>query len=287
MVKSKGYICMNENLFNPYVRFCKRRCLSSTYPNQVCAYDFRLFYVLNGSFTVQVDDANIKLEPSSILTIPPGTAYKIIIDGAPVEFYVINFDFDSEHTFITERAPVQKEFFSKNEIFSKNCLPGFEQALHFPHSYEFENAFRELGEIEDISSTDATNIRSGLMKYILSKIMYLKISDNKNSTKPQIQAIKEYVNQNFSQQINNKIISKEIGYHPHYLNSYFLHWEGITLHTYIESVRLKHAQKLLITTQNPVYDIAQACGFVETSYFIKFFFRHTGMTPKHYRQLFM
>ena len=278
---------MNHNKFNPYVRFCKRRRLSSSYPYRVYAYDFRLLYVVRGSFEVELDNQVIRLEEFSMLTIPPGIGYRLIIQEAPVEFFIINFDFDSDHAHLPARAPVQQEEFSKEEIFSRNCIAPFETVFHLRHARELESAFRELDTTEDTPSSSIIHIQSALMKYILSKAAHLHIAKREKGESPHISAIKEYVDRNFAQRINNKIIATEMGYHPHYLNTCFLQSEGITLHTYIELTRLKHAQKQLTTTQDPIFSIARACGFQESSYFTKFFFRHTGMTPKQYRELFI
>ena len=273
--------------FDPYVRFVNRRHLTQIYPNRVCAFDYRLFYAVRGAFDVELEDRCIRLEPSSLLTVPPGVGYRLIPCAEPADFYIINFDFDASHGSLPARPPVAEESFDEKDIFSQFSVPPFEEVFHLPGAYELESVFHEIDIAEEMDVETARHIRSGLMKYLLSKASYLFSSHHRGEDDTRIQAIKTHIEQNYAQHINNRTVATEMGYHPHYLNAFFLASEGITLHAYIESVRIKHAKELLATTQKPIYEIAQACGFSEPSYFVKFFSRHVGMTPKHYRGLCM
>ena len=50
---------MNIKDFNPCVRFCSLIKLNEDYPKTLKAYDFRLFYVLEGGFTAVFDSDEI------------------------------------------------------------------------------------------------------------------------------------------------------------------------------------------------------------------------------------
>ena len=54
---------------------------------------------------------------------------------------------------------------------------------------------------------------------------------------------------------------------------------------YVVSYRLECALHLLIATERSVAEIADACGFGDTSYFGKLFRRKTGLSPARYRSL--
>lgn len=278
---------MNKNNFDPHVRFFNRRHLTHAYPSRVCAFDYRLFYSIRGSFDVEFEDRTLRLDPSSLLTVPPGVAYRLLPHSTPADFYLVNFDFDSSHTNVPARPPVQKEKFNSREIISRFSVPPFSSVFCLSGAYELEPVLQEIGNAEEADPTTACCIRSGLMKYLLSKASHLFSLHQRGEDDTRVAAVKAYIEQNYAHPINNHTVAAEMGYHPHYLNTCFLQSEGVTLHAYIESVRLKHAKELLATTQKPVYEIAQLCGFSEPSYFVKFFSRHVGMTPKHYRDLCM
>ncbi len=59
---------------------------------------------------------------------------------------------------------------------------------------------------------------------------------------------------------------------------------GLTPAEFLRETRIKHAQRLLLTTQTGVSEIAYACGFTDPKYFGKTFKSMTGMSPTDFRQ---
>lgn len=278
---------MDEKDFNPHVRFFNRRCLTTSYTNPVLAFDFRMIYVLRGSLRAELTDGSVGMEVGALLTVPPGVAYRLVVGEERAEIYILNFDFDSAQTNAPARAPVGLEEFVAENIFSQSSIPPFETAFFLPGAYTLEPILRQMEETEGADEGSIRRMRSGLLKYLLAKAVYLHASPRRRERDPRIQAVKDYVKLHYAQEINNKTVAMEMGYHPNYIAACFLRSEGTTLHAYIESVRLARAKELLTTTQMPIGEIAQSCGLAEASYFVKFFSRHTGMTPKQYRGLSM
>ncbi len=58
---------------------------------------------------------------------------------------------------------------------------------------------------------------------------------------------------------------------------------GRTIHEEIQLVRLDRAKRLLIETPYSVEKIAKIAGFGSTTYFIQFFLKWVGKTPRRYR----
>ena len=58
----------------------------------------------------------------------------------------------------------------------------------------------------------------------------------------------------------------------------------ITPGSYIATIRINHARKLLATTDMKIFDIAEACGFYDQSHFIRTFKRIRRQTPAQYRR---
>ena len=63
----------------------------------------------------------------------------------------------------------------------------------------------------------------------------------------------------------------------------FRRYVGRTPNEYLADRRLEEAKRLLDGTNGSVAEIARACGFASSSYFISVFRRRTGVTPKTYR----
>lgn len=57
---------------------------------------------------------------------------------------------------------------------------------------------------------------------------------------------------------------------------------GETAMRYRDQLRLSHSEELLLTGYYTVSEVASRCGFEDVSYFVKFFKRHRGVTPKDF-----
>ena len=278
---------MEEKDIRPYVRFFQRRCHPMPYSHQVCAFDFRMFCVKDGKLEIRFEDSTSLLQAGDLMTIPAGVCYRLVFDRCEVEYFIVNFDFTGNSFGTKAKTPVKKELFCASEIFSSDCPEGFDVPRVFTSVDFLYDAFEELERAYSSDKQGNESIRSALLHYIIGRLLLADGKENSKKNDNLSSRVKKYVKKHFHEHISNRSIASEMGYHPYYLSSCFLSSEGITLHAYIESVRLAHAKKLLLSTQAPIYEIAEACGFSEASYFVKFFVRHTKVTPKEFRKLSM
>ena len=61
---------------------------------------------------------------------------------------------------------------------------------------------------------------------------------------------------------------------------------GVTPYSYLTNYRINKSKTLLRTTSKSVSEIAEICGFMDTSNFISHFKKHTGQKPLGYRRDF-
>jgi len=59
---------------------------------------------------------------------------------------------------------------------------------------------------------------------------------------------------------------------------------GTTINKYISSLRMKKAEKLLLTTNESITKIAYDCGFSDSNYFVYSFSKTHGISPLKYRK---
>lgn len=69
-----------------------------------------------------------------------------------------------------------------------------------------------------------------------------------------------------------------------YLATVFKRETEKTVSEYVREKRMKHAAHLLTTTRLQIQTIALHCGIMDVQYFSKQFKKHTGKTPKEYRE---
>ena len=69
-----------------------------------------------------------------------------------------------------------------------------------------------------------------------------------------------------------------------YLATVFKRETEKTVSEYVREKRMKHAAHLLTTTRLQIQTIALHCGIMDVQYYTKQFKKHTGKTPKEYRE---
>lgn len=92
-----------------------------------------------------------------------------------------------------------------------------------------------------------------------------------------------YINRNFTRELSLTQLSEYVYANPSTLSSEFNAGVGMSLSEYVTGLRVRHAQKLLDTTDFSVPEIAQQAGFASAKYFREQFKRQTGLSPQGYR----
>jgi AraC-like DNA-binding protein len=79
-------------------------------------------------------------------------------------------------------------------------------------------------------------------------------------------------------------IAAEVDLHPDYAATLFKRTFGTTIVSFITRHRVAHAQRLLLSTEDPIIRIAGESGFDSLSRFNRAFKQATGLTPRDYRK---
>lgn len=104
------------------------------------------------------------------------------------------------------------------------------------------------------------------------------------STKRTIEAIKEYMDDNYAEEINLKSVAQLFFLNPAYLSRLFKQEYGKNFNEYIFHLKMKKAEKLLADKSLKIELISEMCGFESTKYFFKRFKLYFGCTPSEYRK---
>ena len=111
------------------------------------------------------------------------------------------------------------------------------------------------------------------------------ISITSNTTKQIAEILHEYINHNYTEEINLNSIAHNMNYSSSYLTKIFNQAYGTTPNKYIISLRMQKAQQLLL--HNPEFSIGQIgniVGYPEQGYFSRIFKKQIGVSPFEYRE---
>ncbi len=98
-----------------------------------------------------------------------------------------------------------------------------------------------------------------------------------------IQKICRYIDERYAEKVTLTDLAQLVHLSPYYLMRVFEKEVGISPHAYLESVRIRHAQRLL-KLGTPLTQVAYELGFSHQSHFTNRFKRFLGITPGQYLQ---
>ncbi len=87
----------------------------------------------------------------------------------------------------------------------------------------------------------------------------------------------------YASELTLQAVAGELFVNPCYLSTIFRQVTGRTFRSYLKTVRLQHAKRLLIETNDQITDIAMQTGFNSAAYLISSFRQAFGVTPSAYR----
>ena len=99
--------------------------------------------------------------------------------------------------------------------------------------------------------------------------------------KEAIQRAREYIHENFANGVSLKELAEHVGLSPYYFLRVFRAEVGMPPYTYLESIRISHAQKL-IECGRSLIETALEVGFSSQSHFTNSFKKIIGVTPGQY-----
>ena len=101
-----------------------------------------------------------------------------------------------------------------------------------------------------------------------------------------IDAVLEYVRENYCEDISIAKLSLQFDLSPNYLSTLFKKRLGVNFVDYLTSLRLARAKELLLSGNLSVREIGESVGWYSQSYFTKIFIKKEGMTPGEYKRRF-
>ena len=93
-----------------------------------------------------------------------------------------------------------------------------------------------------------------------------------------------YIARNYTQPLTSEQVAGHVRLHMNYAMALFRQASGVTLTRYVVQHRLSHAQRLLVTTEELIENVAYASGFGSLSRFNEAFRASFGCTPTEYRR---
>lgn len=102
-----------------------------------------------------------------------------------------------------------------------------------------------------------------------------------------LQPALDYVPDNYMNEIKTPDMASLCNMSSSYFSRLFNRIMNMTFNDYVNHIRLKEAEKLLVSTDLNITEISNQVGFNTTSYFIKIFKENKGTSPKQYQKEYL
>ena len=267
---------------NPFMRAAELQPFVTSSAPLGCAYDFRIFYILDRKATLVLKDRSIALEPGMLIYFRPATPY--YFEGK-VKIIVLNFDMTRNKAHEKEVRSPSRDLasFDEKAVLENDPPDELKDLIAIPQAFEMESKLYECVQHRLCPDRFSDAATSALIKEILCYIVQ-RASDRQERPPAIVQQILLFIQKNSDRPISNAVISAEFGYHSFYLNRVFKKSTGMTLHQAVLAEKIHVAGQLLQETALPVDAVAAEVGFTDRSQFCTAFKKHTGFTPTEYRQ---
>lgn len=171
------------------------------------------------------------------------------------------------------------------EITGKDYLPYFTEHVLFHN--ELVSSLRELHLM--IMHEEKDFEKEELFLLIIEQLI-VEYSDAVHAASAQepnkeIKAVCDFLESNYMKNISLNDLSALTGLNKYYLVHSFTKQRGISPYSYLQTIRVSKAKKLLEQEVDPI-DVALQTGFTDQSHFTNFFKKLIGLTPKQYMNIF-
>lgn len=243
------------------IYFIERKCWSGWFIKDSVIDFHDLTYVYEGTATYIVNSTPVTLNKGDFLYIPNGSLRQAYTDpDNPMQCFAFNFIYHS-----TDVSLPQLPFPQKFRIHVDNNLL---------------ELYREFNKIWLQKSPGYKMKTRAIFMLILHKLLAEVQSDSTNqSNDKRIEKIKEYILNHYHQKIDMKVLAETVKLNPVYMGAYFKKNTGSSINKFVNHIRIRKAEDLLVTEGYNISEVAYLCGFEDVFYFSKVFKQLKGFPP--------
>jgi len=224
--------------------------------------DFELTYIIKGSARYTINGENLELETGDLLFLCPG-------DHKEAFTYPKNL----MHCFATA-------FTVRNQPLKKNDDSFFSMVNRVGLRQDIINMFRELTIGWTTQQNGYILKTRALFMLIMHRLSEIIINEEDLPfTDYRINKIINYISQHYAEKLTVKDLARQIHLDADYFGQLFKRETGFYVHQFITSIRVRNAEKTLLTGAYKIHEVAEQCGFSDSFHFYKSFKALRGFPP--------
>ena len=266
------------------------------FPVKMHAHDFyELNVLVRGRGRHYIEDKNYPAGPGDVFAMPPGVRHGYWAETEDMSIFHLLIDprLFADYRAVLEQSPGVHMLFD-TEPMIRSRLEGSDLFLKLSPQRldtvrpEFDGlvaaaANTEKGA-ETLFSMREVCLLGELGQWMQEQYALASKRSPRRTMPLALAGIVEYIEKNYASRITLKDLAAHANYSRAGLDRNFKEAFGATPFEYLIGVRVRRAEQLLLETDKSVAEIAQDCGFYDSSHFTRFFRRATGRSPSAYRK---
>ncbi len=241
------------------------------FPNHFHEY-YVIGFIENGIRYLSCKNKEYTVAPGDLVLFNPGDNHTCQqIDGKTLDYRCINI----------QREVMGNAVF---EITGKEALPYFTTTVVYRSELTLQ-----LRELHSLIMQEEKDFRKEELFFLLLEQLIEeyteKIPSSKLEQSLEVMAVCGFLEKNYRESITLNDLSDLTGLSKYHLLRTFTKQKGISPYSYLETIRIDHAKKLLEQGILPI-EAAIETGFSDQSHFTNFFKKLIGLTPKQYQSIF-
>lgn len=240
--------------------------------NNKCAYPngrkyYGLIYCIDGEAEYCFSTKNRKkVKKGDVFLLSPQVSYSIAVKEEFIH-YTINFEIDDNFPAVDF---FNDEFYLIVPQTTELYYHKFKETVTHWNSNKFNSEMLAMARLYE------------LFAILISEICESKYNINSYLL---LQPAKNYIDNNFKKNITLDILANITNMS---VSNFRREWRKLYNESalqYRDKIRLRYSKEYLSSGFYTVSEIASKCGFSDVNYFIRFFKKHTGMSPGKYKKL--
>lgn len=209
----------------------------------------------------------VKIKKGDIFLLSPQASYSIVVKEEFIH-YTVNFEIDGDFSVVD---------FSNDKFYL--IVPQTTEIYY----HKFKEIVTQWNSNKFNSEMLATSCLYELLAILISEICNSKYNINLFLS---LQPAKEYIDNNFKKSITLDVLANISNMSVSNFRKAWLKAYNESALQYRDNIRIRYCKEYLSSGFYTVSEVASKCGFDDVNYFIRFFKKHTGMSPGKYKKIF-
>jgi AraC-like DNA-binding protein len=253
--------------------------------------DYLFFFAQEGQCLAEVEGVQIPFGDGDVIFIQPNTLHSLRgLTGTitPFAHFDVFFNPRRDESFAAKGGQVNLAPFLHLMQPRLDDVDGIEIPVKLspPHPAQFQSTLLRLVEVwqqgDPISRLQADHLAMELLLTLLKQ--HGRVGPRRPGPQRSLSWVPSYLSFHLGEPLSVADMADRARLSPSRFATVFREHFGVSPHQYFLRLRIQHAQDLLRSTDLPLKEIADYCGFADVHHFSKTFKRRVQLAPGAFRR---